>query len=46
MKNFLPTEYKNAKLKINHSYLVEQFADYSKIFKEVEKKLLKKETTL
>ena len=38
MKNFLPLEYKkNEKLKINHSYLVEQFADYSKIFKEVEK---------
>ena len=38
MKNFLPAEYKrNEKLKINHSYLIEQFADYSKIFKEVEK---------
>ena len=38
MKNFLPSEYKkNEKLKINHSYLVEQFADYSKIFKEVVK---------
>ena len=38
MKNFLPTEYKkNAKLKINHSYLVEQFADYSIFFKEVDK---------
>ena len=36
MKNFLPKEYKkNQKLKINHSYLVEQFADYTKIFKEV-----------
>ena len=37
MKNFLPKEYKkNRKLKINHSYMVEQFADYTKIFKEVE----------
>ena len=38
MKNFLPGEYKkNEKLKINHSYLVEQFADYTKVFKEIEK---------
>ena len=37
MKNFLPGEYKkNEKLKINHSYLVEQFADYTKVFKEIE----------
>ena len=37
MKNFLPIEYKkNEILKINHSYLVEQFADYTKIFKELE----------
>ena len=47
MKNFLPTEYKkNEKLKINHSYLVEQFADYSKIFKEVEKVVKKGDYTL
>ena len=37
MKNFLPLEYKkNEKLNINHSYLVEQFSDYSKVFKEIE----------
>jgi len=47
MKNFLPTEYKkNEKLKINHSYLVEQFADYSKIFKQVEKVVKKGDYTL
>ena len=47
MKNFLPAEYKkNQKLKINHSYLVEQFADYSKIFKEVEKVVKKGDYTL
>jgi dTDP-3-amino-2,3,6-trideoxy-4-keto-D-glucose/dTDP-3-amino-3,4,6-trideoxy-alpha-D-glucose/dTDP-2,6-dideoxy-D-kanosamine transaminase len=47
MKNFLPSEYKkNRKLKINHSYLVEQFADYSKIFKEVEKVVKKGDYTL
>ena len=47
MKNFLPAEYKkNEKLKINHSYLVEQFADYSKIFKEVEKVVKKGDYTL
>ena len=47
MKNFLPTDYKkNKKLKINHSYLVEQFADYSKIFKEVEKVVRKGDYTL
>jgi len=38
MKNFLPKQYKKTtKLKINHSYLVEQFHDYSKIFKEIAK---------
>ena len=47
MKNYLPKEYKkNEKLKINHSYLVEQFADYSKIFKEVEKVVKKGDYTL
>ena len=47
MKNFLPGDYKkNQKLKINHSYLVEQFADYSKIFKEVEKVVKKGDYTL
>ena len=47
MRNFLPKEYKkNEKLKINHSYLVEQFADYTKIFKEVEKVVKKGDYTL
>ena len=47
MKNFLPTDYKkNEKLKINHSYLVEQFFDYSKIFKELEKVVKKGDYTL
>ena len=47
MKNFLPKQYKkNQKLKINHSYLVEQFADYTKIFKEVEKVVKKGDYTL
>ena len=47
MKNFLPQEYKNnEKLKINHSYLVEQFADYSKVFKEIEKVVKKGDYTL
>ena len=47
MKNFLPLEYKkNQRLKINHSYLVEQFADYTKIFKEVEKVVKKGDYTL
>ena len=47
MKNFLPADYKkNQKLKINHSYLVEQFSDYSKIFKEVEKVVKKGDYTL
>ncbi len=38
LKNFLIDQYKNnSKLKINHSYLVEQFHDYKKIFKKIEK---------
>ena len=36
--NYLPSQYKKSgKLKINHSYLVEQFSDYSEIFKKIEK---------
>ena len=47
MKNFLPSEYKkNEKLRINHSYLVEQFADYTKVFKEIEKVVKKGDYTL
>ena len=37
---------KNEKLNINHSYLVEQFADYSKVFKEIEKVVKKGDYTL
>ena len=38
IKNYLIEQYKNnSKLKINHSYLVEQFHDYKKIFKKIEK---------
>ena len=47
MKNFLPSQYnKNSKLKLNHSYLVEQFADYSKIFNEIQKIVRKGDYTL
>ena len=47
INNFLPAEYKkNNKLKINHSYLVEQFANYSKIFKKIEKIVRKGDYTL
>jgi len=47
INNFLPAEYKkNNKLKINHSYLVEQFANYSKIFKKIEKIVKKGDYTL
>mgnify|MGYP001188124751 CR=1 FL=1 len=36
--NFLPNQYfKSNKIKINHSYLSEQFSDYKKIFKRLEK---------
>jgi len=47
MKNFLPKQYKKTtKLKVNHNYLFEQFADYSKIFKEIEKIVKKGDYTL
>ena len=46
-KNFLPEQYnKDNKLFLNHSYLIEQFADYKKIFKEVEKVIKKGDYTL
>ena len=45
--NYLPKQYKkNNKLKINHSYLVEQFSDYSEIFKKIEKVVKKGDYTL
>tara|TARA_B100001778_G_scaffold334114_1_gene344471 strand:+ start:1135 stop:2280 length:1146 start_codon:yes stop_codon:yes gene_type:complete len=47
VKNFLPKQYqKTTKLKINHNYLFEQFSDYSKIFKEIEKVVKKGDYTL
>ena len=47
MKNFLLRDYKkNNNLKINHSYLVEQFSDYSEIFKKIEKVVKKGDYTL
>ena len=43
MKNFLPKDYKkNEKLKINHSYLVEQFFDYSKIIHKIGDSILER----
>ena len=36
--NYLPKQYQDNKIhKINHSYLVEQFFDYKKIFSKIEK---------
>ena len=36
--NYLPKQYQENKIhKINHSYLVEQFFDYKKIFSKIEK---------
>ena len=47
MLNYLSKQYsKNNKLNINHSYLVEQFSDYTKIFKEIEKVVKKGDYTL
>ena len=45
--NYLPQQYKkNKSLSINHSYLVEQFSDYKKIFKILEKTVIKADYTL
>ena len=47
MQNYLKKEYKKKrKLRINHSYLVEQFSDYSKIFKKIEKIVKRGDYTL
>ena len=36
--NYLPSQYlRDQKLNINHNYLKEQFFDYSKIFRKIEK---------
>jgi len=45
--NFLPDQYKNNhSLKINHSYLIDQFSDYKKTFKRIEKIIKKGDYTL
>ena len=47
MKSFLPNQYKrDNKIKLNHSYLVEQFSDYSKIFKKIKDVVKKGDYTL
>ena len=47
MKNFLPQQYKSdSKLKLSHSYLIEQFSDYKKIFNKVSKVIKKGDYTL
>ncbi len=47
MKNFYPSQYKSdSQLKTSHSYLIEQFSDYKKIFKKLEKVILKGDYTL
>ena len=45
--NYLPNQYKkNKSISINHSYLIEQFSDYKKIFKILEKTVNKADYTL
>ena len=45
--NYLPNQYRrNKSISINHSYLVEQFADYKKIFNILEKVVKKADYTL
>ena len=45
--NYLPKQHRtNKKLKINHSYLIEQFSDYKKILKKIEKVIKKGDYTL
>ena len=45
--NYLPNQYKkNKKIKINHSYLIEQFSDYKKIFHQIEKTVKRADYTL
>ena len=47
MKNFYPQQYKNdLKKTISHSYLIEQFSDYKKIFKKIEKVIRRGDYTL
>ena len=35
--NFLPKQYKNSNLKINHNYPSSQFADHNKILRKISK---------
>ena len=47
INNYLPNQYvKDSKLKINHSYLIEQFSDYKTILKKVEKVVRRADYTL
>ena len=47
MKNFYPKQYEeDLKKTISHSYLIEQFSDYKKIFKRIEKVIRKGDYTL
>ena len=46
-KNFLIKQYnRDKKISIKHNYLAEQFSDYSKIFKKIEKVVKKGDYTL
>lgn len=45
--NYLPGQYKkNKAYQINHSYLLEQFSDYKKIFRKLEKVVIRSDYTL
>ena len=45
--NYLPNQYRNnSRIKINHSYLVEQFSDYRKILRKMEGVAKKADYTL
>src|SRR5210317_646173 len=45
--NYLPNQYKKmSKIKINHSYLIEQFSDYSKILNRIKRVIEKGDYTL
>ena len=47
MRNYLPRQYKeNSKLKINHNYLSEQFADYEVILEKIKNTVIKGDFTL
>ena len=46
-KNYLPKQYKkDSNLSINHTYLIEQFSDYRKIFNRISKVIKKGDYTL